>query len=294
MERDMWRLVAAALRRLPRTCVRGQRYSSADVLAVLLWAALHDRSILWACQRCNWPMQAWRRRLPDQSTMSRRLREPCLLHDLQRLVDLLQPGHGDADNTLLRVDGKPLGVSNFSADADARKGWGAGISARGYKLHALVASARRLVGCIVEPMNIAECTTAQRLLDDAAARGQIPADTLVLADASYDSNPLHEAAARHGAQLLAPRRRPGTGFANGQPQSPGRVLSTLLLEGDSELSRWQRRQRVAVEHYFAGLTATGLHTLPPWVRTLPRVRVWVYAKLAINAARIARHREHVA
>ena len=33
--------------------------------------ALYDRSINWACQRGHWPFQAWRRRLPDQSTMSR-------------------------------------------------------------------------------------------------------------------------------------------------------------------------------------------------------------------------------
>jgi hypothetical protein len=45
-------------------------YDNRTVIAVLLWAALHDRPIVWACQRSSWPVQAWRRRLPDQSTMS--------------------------------------------------------------------------------------------------------------------------------------------------------------------------------------------------------------------------------
>lgn len=295
MERDIWRVVVAALKKLPRTWSRKQRYSPAEVLAVLFWAALHDRSIFWACQRTNWPMQAWKRRLPDQSTMSRRLRAPRVLHDLQLVLDILQRDFDDGDNSTLRLDGKPAMVSIFSADDDATKGWGAGVYARGYKFHALVANSIRLVGSSVEPMNVAESTTAQRLLDEAAKRGRIPDGALVLADASYDSNPLHEVAQLNNAQLLAPRRRPGTGLSRSRKQTAGRVLSTLLLEGDPELAKWQRGKRAAVEHYFSGLSAAaGLHALPPWVRTLTRVRVWIAAKVALNAARIAKNRNAVA
>ena len=42
MERDIWLVIVAALRRLPRRCSAGQRYTNRDVVAVLLWAALHD------------------------------------------------------------------------------------------------------------------------------------------------------------------------------------------------------------------------------------------------------------
>jgi hypothetical protein len=50
--------------------------------------------------------------------------------------------------------------------------------------------------------------------------------------------------------------------------------------------------RGAIERTFANLTnfAGGLRGLPTWVRTLPRVRRFVSAKLIIyNARRLARH-----
>jgi hypothetical protein len=34
-----------------------------------------------------------------------------------------------------------------------------------------------------------------------------------------------------------------------------------------------------------------LAPLPAWVRGLPRVRTWVWAKLLINAARILKHKD---
>ena len=89
MERELWRQITGVLRRLPRRWSAAQRYSNRQVLAVLLWAALHERSISWACRRSAWPIQAWKRRLPDQSTMSRRLRDHSVLEDLQRLLTLL-------------------------------------------------------------------------------------------------------------------------------------------------------------------------------------------------------------
>lgn len=299
MERSTWRVVTAALKKLPRRCSRGQQYSSKAVLAVLLWAALHDRSILWACRRHHWPVQAWRRRLPDQSTMSRRLREPEILADLSTLLEIIQdrfdPGNvDDGDASLVRVDGKPLAINMYSADPDARKGWGAGEVQRGYKFHGLVANAKKLLGYDVEPMNTPEAEVAERLLDDAARRGRLPQAAVVLADASYDTNPLHAAARRCGARLLGPRRRPDQGISKSHEQDPGRMLSLLLMEADPVLAHWQRSERTPVEHYFAGLTAAGLHTLPPWVRTLTRVRVWVGAKVVLNAARLARLENQVA
>lgn len=295
MERGTWRVIMAALRRLPRRCSSGQRYSNRDVLAVLLWAALHDRSILWACARTHWPVQAWRRRLPDQSTMSRRLRCPGVLDDLRTLLHLAQSAFDDGDNATLRVDGKALAVSSFSADADAADGWGTGQHQRGYKLHALVANARRLIEFCVEPMNTPESTVAGALLRRAARAGRLARGGLVLADASYDSNPLHAVARRCQVQLLAPRRRPGTGLSRGHRQQPGRVRSARLLESDPRAFRWFSARRSVVEHYFGGLSAAaGLHTLPSWVRGLTRVRLWTAAKIVLNAARIARRSVKVA
>jgi hypothetical protein len=260
-------------------------YRDAEILAVLLWAALHDRSILWACRRSSWPVQAWRRRLPDQSTMSRRLRRPEVLADLDALVQVLQGEDAD-ESGLVWADGKPLPVGAFSQDPDARRGWGAGMHQLGFKLHALAASARRLIVHEVEPMNTPEALAAAELLERARALGRLEDKSLLLTDASYDTNPLHAASGRAGVQLLAPRRRPGTGLSDGRRHDPGRVLSMTLLEGDPEIAAWHRVQRMKIEHYFAGLVSGArLHALPPWVRTLPRVRVWVAAKIALNAAR---------
>jgi hypothetical protein len=48
------------------------------------------------------------------------------------------------------------------------------------------------------------------------------------------------------------------------------------------------KARIGIEAAFGNATAFGggLGPLPAWVRGLPRVRTWVWAKLLINAARI--------
>ena len=46
MERELWRVIRTALRRLPRRWPRNASYSNAEILAVLLWAALHKRERL--------------------------------------------------------------------------------------------------------------------------------------------------------------------------------------------------------------------------------------------------------
>ncbi len=45
------------------------------------------------------------------------------------------------------------------------------------------------------------------------------------------------------------------------------------------------RLRVAIERGFGWLAGVGGDALPPWVRTLPRVRRWLLAKVAILVAR---------
>jgi hypothetical protein len=295
MERELWRRIVAALRRLPRWRPAGAVYDNREVLAVLLWAALHDRAVLWACSRASWPVQAWRRRLPSQPTMSRRLGDPRLLEDLAALVHALQAALGPPEGPLV-VDGKPLPVSRFSADPDAREGWGAGRHALGYKLHALVDSAQRLVSFSVRPMNEAECVCAAPLVARARERGLVPADARLLADASYDSNPLYAAAAAAGLRLIAPRRRPGRPLCGNREHHPDRLRAAALTEGDPAGAAEVRRARTAVERYFGTLATFGggLFALPPWVRRLRRVRPWVGAKLAINAARHALRRAAVA
>jgi hypothetical protein len=286
MERELWRLVAAALKRLPRRRPRGAVYDNAAVLALLLWAALHDRSISWACRRENWPMQAWRRDLPDQSTMSRRLRDPGVLLDLTTLLHILQRTHAGVDQTLI-VDGKPLAVSEFSRDGDARVGWGAGRHGLGYKLHALIDSAQKLLAFHVAPLNQAECVAACVLIDQAKERGVLPSGATLLGDASYDSNPLHAHARGAGLRLLAPRRRPDRPVCRNRRHDQGRLDAIAFTEHDPSWPHLRASTRPTIERYFGTLATVGggLFALPAWARRSHRVRAWTAAKLVLHAAR---------
>lgn len=285
MERELWKLIVAALKRLPRTRSRNAVYTDSEVLAVLLWAVLHDRPISWACARRSWPPQAWRRRLPDQSTMSRRLRTDATRDQLALVLTHVQASlpHG----RLLFTDGKAFSVSDFTSDPDAANGWGTGHMARGYRLHVVIDDAGRVLGWDALPMNEAEMECTRHLVE----RMPLPRKArTIVADAGYDSNRLHEAAARRGLRLIAPRRKPGTGLGN-KPHHRSRLQSIALTE---QRGGWMwpmlRRHRWRVERFFAGLVSSGVGAahLPPWVRRLHRVKLWLSAKLIINAARLAR------
>lgn len=288
MEREQWRGIVRGLRRLPRWWPRGAVYDNRAVVAVLLWAALHDRPVSWACRRSSWPMQAWRRVLPDQSTMSRRLRDPRVMEDLSRLVAIVHRGRGRVRGPLI-VDGKSLPVSFVSGDPDAAVGWAGGRHARGYKLHALIDASRRVLAFEVKPMNAAECTCAQDLVRRACASWDVPPGTLVLGDASYDSNPLHAAASAVGLRLIAPRRRPDLHLCKNRRHHPGRLASIAFTERDRRWAWLRSAVRTTIERFFGALVSVGggLGPLPAWARRLHRVERWVAAKLVVNAARQA-------
>lgn len=292
MERELWRWMVWALRRLPRRWPLRGVYDNRQILGVLLWAALHDRAVSWACVRRNWPVQAWRRRLPDQSTMSRRLRDPLLHEDFERLVAILQRGATRTGTTLI-VDGKPLAVSEFTGDPEALTGWGAGRHAKGYKLHALIDEMRRLLAWEVRPMKDSEQAVACVLVERAAARGVLPAGATLLGDASYDSRHLYTAADAAGLRLIAPRRQVGAGFCKYPPSHEHRVAAIKAIEGDAVFAWRLKNQRATIERFF-GVLATaggGLHALPAWARRLHRVRPWVGSKMVIAIARAIASRE---
>ncbi|MCB1281568.1 MAG: transposase [Salinibacterium sp.] len=280
MDHGVWRRLMAGLRGVPRWSPPRARYSNRDVLAVVLWSALHDRPLSWGCRRSSWPMQSWRRRLPDQSTLSRRLRHPRLGDDLRALIARLQRDMPVSD--VLVVDGKAFALREHTSDPDATDGWGSGAYSRGYKLHALIDTVHRLLDFELRPMNEAESTTAKAMVERMHAVG---AGTL-LGDASYDSNPLHAACASRGLRLLAPRRRPDRPLCKNRRHEPGRLAAVVEIESGCPPS--VMRERGSVERFFSRLAiATRLFALPPWARRLHRVTAWVAAKLAINAASIS-------
>ena len=154
MERELWKLIVAALKRLPPTRPRSAVYTNRQVLAVMLWAVLHDRPISWACARANWPTQAWRRALPDQSTMSRRMRRASLREELSSLLQHVQASL--PDGRLVFTDGKAFELSDRTSDRDAATGRGAGHMAKGFRLHVVTDDQGRVFGWDVTPMNKAE------------------------------------------------------------------------------------------------------------------------------------------
>src|SRR5262249_45152169 len=89
MEAQTFRCLQRIVTALPHPRPAGVSYADQFVVLVFLWAALHDRPVYWACDARNWPTKWAIDRLPDDSTMSRRLRTLSVLQLLQRLHDAI-------------------------------------------------------------------------------------------------------------------------------------------------------------------------------------------------------------
>lgn len=280
MEREIWRRIVGALKRLPPTRPRNAAYIDRQILAVYLWSVMHDRPVSWACDRRNWPMQAWRRSLPDQSTMSRRLAHPHTQACMQMLMDQLSPIERGA--LVLRIDGKPLPVAKHSQDRRAAIGRGSGGFQKGYKLHAIYARSNRPVAYRVTPMNIDERVVARQMLEEHAL-----GEGYLLGDANYETNPLYDQAASIGRVLVTPRRfKNAKGFCRTRVHSVHRLAMIQRMKDPSPFIRRLLHARRPIETRFANLSnfGGGLTHLPPWVRGR-RVETYVTAKILIRLAR---------
>lgn len=269
MEREIWQRIVAALKRVPPTRPRNAVYTDSQIMAIYLWSVLHDRPVSWACDRRNWPMQAWRRSLPDQSTMSRRLNRIDTRHMLEALMDRLEPIEREA--LVLRLDGKPLPIAKHSEDHQATIGRGAGGFQKGYKL------TYRLT-----PMNVDERIVAKQMMIE-----QVLGEGYLLADANYETNPLYDQAAAIGRVLVTPRRfRHAKGLGASRLHSPHRVAMIQRMKNPSSFIRDMLDTRGIVETRWANLCnfGGGLTHLPPWVRGR-RVEPYVFAKIVIRLAR---------
>jgi Transposase DDE domain len=279
MERELWPLIYARLRRAGRSFE--QKYVHIQpwrIAAVLLWAALHDRPVSWACDPRNWTTTRLRpKTLPSAATVSRRAKTVAFALFLNRVTAEFKGTEPPARELL--VDGKPLPVGRCSKDRDAK----AGKLGRGYKLHALWGTAPVPEAWEVTAMRDYEGAVAVRLF------AQVRGSGFVYADGNYEAVPVYEGAARSGYQLLA-RPHPGANGLGHHRQSAHRDAALrLFADGIGwELYRW----RTAIERAFgnAGAFGGGLAPLPNWVRTRDRVTRWVWCKLTINAARIIHNR----
>lgn len=248
------------------------------IVMVVVWAALHDRPISWACQAKNWRTTKLRPlKLPSDSTISKRAKSAGVAMFLYALEGMLRDTQHPQLVALL--DAKPLPVGGATKDHSATYGYAAGVMAKGYKIHTIWAGRSIPEVWEVMPLNVSEVTMAKELVSRLHHGGYL------VADANYDGNELSDIAGARGYQLLAPSGSPNAGKGH-HYQSPYRLRSIQLLQdrfGEDLLA--SRRQ---VERNFGNAVAFGggLSPLPAWVRTLPRVRTWVWAKLLINATRI--------
>jgi hypothetical protein len=285
MERELWPLLYRLLRETAKDFRQKYvHYQPWVLVAVLLWAALHDRPVSWACQRRHWSTTTLRPpKLPSAATLSRRVDGVAVGLFWKALEQRLRRQGTPA--LIAVVDGKPLPIGGNSKDPDARFGHGAGCVAKGYKLHTIWSTRPVPETWTVTPLNANEKAVAKELI------GQLAYGGYLLGDGNYDASYVYDAAFAQGYQLVAPFRKgraPGSGK---HYQSPHRLRSIAIMQ--SAYGKVLYKARTAIERSYGNATsfAGGLSPLPAWVRGQQRVRTWVWAKLLINAVRILRHKD---
>jgi hypothetical protein len=280
MERERWLRLYQQAVEISRRWRFGVRFNVSAIVGVYLWAVLHERPISWACQQVNWSRGCGFSRLPSQSTMSRRLQSAPVQQLLNLMEVAIKEATSPVEETATKlIDAKPLPIGGYSKDPDAR--WGRATSgfAKGYKFYAIWGKAAVPDTWEIRSMNEHEQRLAEQMIPRLHTRGRL------LGDSIYDSNSLHDLAFQHNLQLLAPRRRKRK-TKRKYKESPHRQIALAYLEGGG----WStfHRERTDIERRFGNWTSFGggMAPLPSWVRRLTRVRLWVQAKLLINADRI--------
>jgi len=280
-----WKALRASIIRQARTLGRLVRatYSDALIVSIYLWSVWHDRTLSWACNRHNYGKLFRPRRLPSVSQLSRRIRtERC-----RRLLEKVHEEVGDIKRptSISYLDGKPLVVGVASKDSEARRGHVMGGFAKGYKLHVWATEDRRIPLWSVQSLNRGEqpvaCLLARHL-------PMLPERSLVLADSAYDSHELYRTLATRNGMLLVKPRGYSKHPVTRRQMGPVRREAIAVWERRPHLAHYVYKGRIAVEGVFSNLTsfAGGLGPLPAWVRTLPRVRRWVGAKIILYHARL--------
>lgn len=279
MERELWPLLYRTVRAVARDF--SQKYVQIPgwvLLVTMLWAALHDRTICWACDPTHWRTTSLRPlHLPSPATMSRRaygVAVALLWHAVEQRLRALST---QVPALIVFLDGKPLPVGGCSKDRQARYGRGAGVMTKGYKLHAVWSNGPLPETWEVTSLNVEETTVARQLIPHLHQGGYL------LGDGNFDVNALFDLAGRRGYQLVTPPPKAPPGRRR---QSPQRLHSVELMT--RPFGQRLYKLRIGIEEAFGNATsfAGGLSPLPAWVRSLKRVRMWVWAKLLINAARI--------
>jgi hypothetical protein len=204
--------------------------------------------------------------------MSRRLRTKQIQQSLDEVERTLK--NRFPRSTCRFIDAKPLPIGGCSKDKHSRFGRGAACIARGYKLYAVSDLRQGFVRWTIRPMNQNEAKVAADLIAALDCGGYL------VGDSAYDSNKLYDIASKRSVQLMACHRRKGKTLGH-RRHSPYRLKSRALLK--QPLGKSLIKERTSIERMFGNLVsfAGGLKPLPHWVRTLPRVRRWVQAKMIL-------------
>lgn len=278
MDSHTWQVIYQAIGRANRSLPRfGRRptYSDGLIVAMYIWSVWHDRPLSWACDRWNYSGCFRPRKLPSVSQFCKRINTDRCDAILQRLHTHLA---GLASFTELSfIDGRAMRVGPCSKDREAASGMAPGGMAKGYKYHAWATEDGRIPVWSVMPLNVSEKTVAGEMLRYGRASG------IVLADSNYDAGWLYDAVENDGGLLITPLpKNVGGGH---RPPSQARLRAAALWPA---LGAYVYRERLGIERIFAHQSAYGggLAPLPPWVRTLRRVRRWIGTKLIIHHARL--------
>jgi len=273
----------------------GQLFGDREIVKVYLFATESDRPVSWACKSQHWPEplldQMLCGNLPSQPTMSRRIRTVGVQKLLERVQLKLGEMLQEQDNPVVKaIDSKPLRVSRYSKDVDARNGRAAGDMSRGYKVHVITAG-KAFLHWTLAPMNVSDQTAAADLLPRLDAPG---AWGYVSADNGYDSNKLHGVAEQINHQLLAPPRRSNAHVRDTRRNCAGRIRALDLFADPlshcgqpNEFAQSIINDRDQIERNFGNAAMHGLNNPPPWVRTPRRVASWTSAKLIQTMVRTA-------
>ena len=288
MERELWPVLYRAVKEVAVDFT--QKYKQIPgwvIVLTMLWATLHDRQVAWACKQDNWKTTRLKLpKLPSPATMSRRV-DSVATGLLMKAVEVrLRELSAEHPELVAFLDGKPLCVGGSTKDPDARYGRGAGVMAKGYKLHTLWSNRAMPEAWETTPMNEAETTVAKRLIPQAAAGGYL------FADGNYDSSELFDLAFAHGYQLVTPLPKgKNPGYGGGHYQSPHRRRSIAMMREPFGRDIYRLRSRIERTYGQAVSFGGGLTNPPAWIRGSPRVRTWTWCKLMINAARIIRNKD---
>jgi hypothetical protein len=124
MERELWPLLYRHLKAVAKDFSQKYvQYQPWVLVAVLLWAALHDRPVFWACCPRHWSTTTLRPlRLPSPSTLSRRADRVGVGLVWRALEQRLRRCAAEHLRLIAFLDGKPLTIGGPAAEGQRRQG----------------------------------------------------------------------------------------------------------------------------------------------------------------------------